>query len=127
VLPTINEHEHADTAGYDGQPEATGTSLPSEERSHARLLQEISGYSSAGLAGGAVARLEGRRHRAASGGNALRAAVLGANDGLLPNFSLVMGVAGAEAPAIPKPSAAPSRMNLSREILSFLSFKMLLS
>jgi VIT1/CCC1 family predicted Fe2+/Mn2+ transporter len=58
-------------------------------------LREISGYSSGGLAGGAVARLEGRRHRAASGGNALRAAVLGANDGLLSNFSLVMGVAGA--------------------------------
>jgi VIT1/CCC1 family predicted Fe2+/Mn2+ transporter len=95
VLPTINESEQADTTGYDGQPEAAGTSLPSEERSHARLLREISGYSPAGLAGGAVARLEGRRHRAASGGNALRAAVLGANDGLLSNFSLVMGVAGA--------------------------------
>jgi rubrerythrin len=30
-----------------------------------------------------------------SGGNALRAAVLGANDGLVSNLSLVMGVAGA--------------------------------
>src|SRR5207244_8612343 len=29
-------------------------------------------------------------------GNALRAAVLGANDGLVSNLSLVMGVAGAE-------------------------------
>src|SRR4029453_10333862 len=93
--PTINEQERADTASYDGQPEAAGTSLPSEERSHARLLREISGSSSAGLEGGAIARLEGRRHRAASSGNALRAAVLGANDGLLSNFSLVMGVAGA--------------------------------
>ena len=95
VLPTINEQERADTASYDGQPEAAGTSLPSEERSHARLLREISGSSSAGVEGGAIARLEGRRHRAASSGNALRAAVLGANDGLLSNFSLVMGVAGA--------------------------------
>jgi VIT1/CCC1 family predicted Fe2+/Mn2+ transporter len=34
------------------------------------------------------------RHRTV-GGNALRAAVLGANDGLVSNFSLVMGVAGA--------------------------------
>src|SRR4029079_13546121 len=42
-------------------------------------------------------RFEGR-HRAASG-NALRAAVLGANDGLLSNFSLVMGVAGAQVSA----------------------------
>src|SRR5262249_56704149 len=45
-----------------------------------------------GLSGPALARLEGR-HRA--GGNALRAAVLGANDGLVSNLSLVMGVAGA--------------------------------
>jgi vacuolar iron transporter family protein len=37
-----------------------------------------------------------RRHRALDG-NALRAAVLGANDGLVSNFSLVMGVAGASA------------------------------
>jgi VIT1/CCC1 family predicted Fe2+/Mn2+ transporter len=45
------------------------------------------------LQGSALARLEGR-HRAL-GGNALRAAVLGANDGLVSNLSLVMGVAGA--------------------------------
>ena len=46
----------------------------------------------AALAGRSLARLEGR-HR--GGGNALRAAVLGANDGLVSNLSLVMGVAGA--------------------------------
>ena len=46
-----------------------------------------------GLGGPALAQLEGR-HRGA-GGNALRAAVLGANDGLVSNLSLVMGVAGA--------------------------------
>jgi VIT1/CCC1 family predicted Fe2+/Mn2+ transporter len=40
-----------------------------------------------------LAQLEGR-HRG-GGGNALRAAVLGANDGLVSNLSLVMGVAGA--------------------------------
>jgi len=45
------------------------------------------------MEGPLLARLEGR-HRSA-GGNALRAAVLGANDGLVSNFSLVMGVAGA--------------------------------
>ena len=33
------------------------------------------------------------------GGNALRAAVLGANDGLVSNLALVMGVAGAALPA----------------------------
>jgi vacuolar iron transporter family protein len=43
--------------------------------------------------GGVLARIEGR-HRGDSG-NAIRAAVLGANDGLVSNLSLVMGVAGA--------------------------------
>jgi VIT1/CCC1 family predicted Fe2+/Mn2+ transporter len=35
-------------------------------------------------------------HESVIGGNVLRAAVLGVNDGLLSNLSLVMGVAGAE-------------------------------
>jgi len=62
-----------------------------DERSHARLLRELS--TQGGREGGALARLEGR-HRTI-GGNALRAAVLGANDGLVSNLSLVRGVAGA--------------------------------
>jgi VIT1/CCC1 family predicted Fe2+/Mn2+ transporter len=57
-------------------------------------LREAASGIPGGLPGGALAQLEGR-HRAA-GGNALRAAVLGANDGLVSNLSLVMGVAGAE-------------------------------
>jgi VIT1/CCC1 family predicted Fe2+/Mn2+ transporter len=39
----------------------------------------------------------GRRHRGLSGGNNLRAAVFGANDGLVSNASLIIGVAGAGA------------------------------
>jgi VIT1/CCC1 family predicted Fe2+/Mn2+ transporter len=78
---------------YDDQPEANGTSLRAEERSHARLLQVIAETSPKGVEGPALARLEGRH--AAVGGNALRAAVLGANDGLVSNLALVMGVAGA--------------------------------
>ena len=50
--------------------------------------------SPAGRAAEALARTE--RRRGGVGGNALRAAVLGANDGLVSNLSLVMGVAGAE-------------------------------
>lgn len=95
VLPTMDAQERADSGSYHAQPEAVGTPMPSEERSHARLLREISAGSSRGLEGGSLARFEGR-HRAASSGNSLRAAVLGANDGLLSNFSLVMGVAGAQ-------------------------------
>lgn len=95
ILPTLDDLERADSRGYDEQPESRGTAMPAEERSHARLLRSLSG--GAGVEGSALARLEGR-HRAASG-NALRAAVLGANDGLLSNFSLVMGVAGAQVSA----------------------------
>jgi vacuolar iron transporter family protein len=94
VVPTIDAMEQSDAGAYDAQPEAAGTPLPAEERSHARLLQAIGSREPGGLPGPALARLEGR-HRAASG-NSLRAAVLGANDGLVSNFSLVMGVAGAQ-------------------------------
>jgi VIT1/CCC1 family predicted Fe2+/Mn2+ transporter len=45
------------------------------------------------ISGSNLARFE-KRHRSV-GGNALRAAVLGGNDGLISNFSLVMGIAGA--------------------------------
>ncbi len=88
VLPTILGAEKADTHGYSQRSDAQG--MAADENSHARLLRNISG----GMEGGRLAQLEGR-HRAA-GGNALRAAVLGANDGLVSNLSLVMGVAGAE-------------------------------
>ncbi len=92
VLPTVNVLEHADSASYDRQPEAIERGLPAAERSHARVLDALAGRSG-GLSGSSIARLEGR-HRA-MGGNALRAAVLGANDGLVSNLSLVMGVTGA--------------------------------
>ncbi len=91
VAPTVAAEEARSQGMYDSQPEATGTSLPQDERSHARLFRELAG--AGGLAGGELARIEGR-HRS-TGGNALRAAVLGASDGVLSNTSLIMGVAGA--------------------------------
>jgi VIT1/CCC1 family predicted Fe2+/Mn2+ transporter len=39
----------------------------------------------------------GQRHRSVTGGNNLRAAVFGVNDGLISNVSLILGVAGAGA------------------------------
>ena len=93
VLPSINTLEQSDVASYDKQPEAVARGLPAAERSHARIVEAIVSTAPRGLSGSALARLEGR-HRA-MGGNALRAAVLGANDGLVSNLSLVMGVAGA--------------------------------
>lgn len=92
VSPIVTRMEMAATTMYDSQPEAIAANLPADERSHARLFREI-GRSGTGGLDVDIARVEGR-HRAASG-NALRAAVLGANDGLVSNLLLVMGVAGA--------------------------------
>jgi VIT1/CCC1 family predicted Fe2+/Mn2+ transporter len=93
VLPTLGTLEQRDVGSYDSQPEAVAGGLPAAERSHNRIVQALASSFPGGAAGGTLAKVEGR-HRA--GGNALRAAVLGANDGLVSNFSLVMGVAGAE-------------------------------
>jgi len=93
VLPTINAMEQVDSHSYDAQEDAHQSQLPIEERSHARLLAVIAGPSGRGMEGNTLAQIEGR-HRTA-GGNSLRAAVLGASDGLLSNLSLVIGIAGA--------------------------------
>ena len=92
VLPTITSNEKADSTAYADQPDIEAEEFSRDEQSHARLLS-LAANSSGGLPGGTVAQLEGR-HRA-GGGNALRAAVLGANDGLVSILSLTMGVAGA--------------------------------
>lgn len=91
ILPTIQGMEQTGTAGYAKMPGAE--SMVGQEQSHARLIDIITGSVKGGLEGGVLAQIEGR-HRS-GGGNALRAAVLGANDGLVSNLSLVMGVAGA--------------------------------
>lgn len=93
VLPILNSMERTGGAGYDAQPEAVLAGLPAAERSHARLMQAMAQKPRHGLSGLNVAKIEGR-HRTGSG-NALRAAVLGANDGLVSNLSLVTGVLGA--------------------------------
>src|SRR5439155_22442381 len=92
VLPTLSTLEQRDVGQYDQQPEAVAGGLPGAERSHNRVVEAMASALPTGASGSALARLEGR-HR--TGGNALRAAVLGANDGLVSNLSLVMGVAGA--------------------------------
>jgi len=95
VLPTLVAGEKSASHTYDKQPEVQHSAMPNEEQSHARVLSAVSQATGKGAEGGMLARLEGR-HRAV-GGNALRAAVLGANDGLVSTLSLVMGVAGGVA------------------------------
>src|SRR2546427_1834084 len=93
VLATIAAKEEVDQNVYVGQLETAGTRMPAQERWHAKVLKQLVVTQPRGLEGSFLGRLEGR-HRSV-GGNALRAAVLGANDGLCSNLSLVMGVAGA--------------------------------
>jgi VIT1/CCC1 family predicted Fe2+/Mn2+ transporter len=92
VLPAMAATEARGSSQYDTQPDAVAQGMPQDERAHARIIHAASS-TPRGLTGPALARLEGR-HRATAG-NALRAAVLGANDGLVSNLSLVMGIAGA--------------------------------
>ena len=62
--------------------------MAQQERAAGRTIAAMQGIPE----GGRIARSEGR-HRAEVGG-VLRAIVFGVNDGLVSNFSLVMGVAG---------------------------------
>lgn len=95
VLPMVTSMEKGASHTYDQQPEAQALGMPAEERSHARVFSYLRTATRGGIAGSTLAQLEGR-HRNTGGGNALRAAVLGASDGLTSNMSLVMGVAGAD-------------------------------
>lgn len=65
-----------------------GEKLVGNENRHVEILKSIQQLNI-----GKLSKIE-KRHRHI-GGNALRAAVLGANDGLVSNMCLVMGVAGA--------------------------------
>lgn len=94
VAPFVSAMEARATGIYDAQPEAIEAGLPRDERSHARLFREISHGGRPAAESVSIAKVEGR-HRYATSGNALRAAVLGMNDGLVSNFLLVMGFAGA--------------------------------
>lgn len=91
VLPVVSGLESRDQDVYRGQVEAAG--IPAEERSHMRTLRAL--QNKGGDAPESIVELEGW-HRTNYGGS-LRAAVFGVNDGLLSNFSLVMGIAGANA------------------------------
>jgi VIT1/CCC1 family predicted Fe2+/Mn2+ transporter len=91
VVPLIASIERNAADEYSGQPDSEVPSLVRDESSHARVFRYLSSGGT-GLEGSAIARFEGRHQ---TGGNALRAGVLGANDGLVSVFCIVMGVAGA--------------------------------
>ena len=86
VLPALLRIEAEDTDMYTGEPEATG--LVADEQHHSQVLRDFRDGRYPG------SRLQGGGWRRALTGGSLRAAVLGVNDGLVSNFSLVWGVAG---------------------------------
>ncbi len=86
VMPMIMRAEAADASTYREDPEASN--IVQEEIEHFTVLGRLSGQTDHTQ----ILSLE-RRHY--SGTVNVRAGVLGFNDGLLSNLSLVMGVAGA--------------------------------
>jgi VIT1/CCC1 family predicted Fe2+/Mn2+ transporter len=92
VIPSIASRELADRDRYSKQLDAKAAGLASEERGHAAVVRTLGSY--VPLAGA------GTDESTPSGvelANRLRAGVLGANDGLVSNFCLLMGVAGGGA------------------------------
>ena len=90
VLPILERFEGGDADMYAAEPAAQDFSL--QERSHERIFAGLMGKRNP-----EPFQIGDRetRHRGAGGGS-LRAAVFGINDGLVSNFSLIMGVAGAD-------------------------------
>jgi len=76
IVPSVIAREMKDHDAYVDQEDARAAGLASDERGHAAAL---------------------RRRSHGGLGNNLRAAVLGANDGLASNFCLMMGMAGGGA------------------------------
>lgn len=93
VLGVLMDTEKSLSSSVLSVKKQTKLPVTGSETNHVKVLRNIVERSD--VSGSTIARFE-TRHRSV-GGNALRAAVLGGNDGLVSNFSLVMGVAGATA------------------------------
>lgn len=89
VLPILEATEKGADGAYAGQADARALGMDREEKVHARVFEAMD-------KGGSVAIAREERWHKGSRGGTLRAAVFGMNDGLVSNFSLIMGVAGAE-------------------------------
>jgi VIT1/CCC1 family predicted Fe2+/Mn2+ transporter len=92
VLGALMDTEKSISNAIVEQKKQKREKLTGTEITHVKILRTILEKEEK-VTGTQLARFESR-HRSV-GGNAIRAAVLGGNDGLISNFSLVMGVAGA--------------------------------
>ena len=86
MVPILLRTEAREINAYAADPEAQD--IVKEERQHARALRRL------GADAQPVDGVRAQGSRILGSGGSLRAAVLGVNDGLVSNFSLVMGVAG---------------------------------
>lgn len=93
VLPSLAAAEFADRNKYAGNPDTA--KMSADEHHHASVVQAMANDGKPAATKGAEIANAESWHRGVSSGNDLRAAVLGANDGLVSNFCLIMGVAGA--------------------------------
>lgn len=94
VLGVLLDTEKSISTAIAGARQKSGSAASLSDTAHVTILKNIL-IGSGKISGSNLARFE-KRHRSV-GGNALRAAVLGGNDGLVSNFSLVMGIAGASS------------------------------
>lgn len=94
VLGALMDTEKSISNAIVVQKKQKNEKLTGTEITHVKILRSILEKEEK-VTGTQLAKFESR-HRSV-GGNAIRAAVLGGNDGLISNFSLVMGVAGASA------------------------------
>ncbi|MEI6695493.1 MAG: VIT1/CCC1 transporter family protein [Bacteroidota bacterium] len=92
VLGVLMETEKSISTAIISTKQKNKQQITGTETNHVKILQSILEKDKE-TAGKYMSKFESR-HRSV-GGNAIRAAVLGGNDGLLSNFGLVMGVAGA--------------------------------
>ncbi|MBN8576081.1 MAG: VIT1/CCC1 transporter family protein [Cytophagales bacterium] len=92
VLGSLLNTERSISNGVIATKAKLNMGLTGAETNHVKVLRAILEKQTES-AGENISKFE-KRHRSV-GGNAIRAAVLGGNDGLVSNFSLVMGVAGA--------------------------------
>jgi VIT1/CCC1 family predicted Fe2+/Mn2+ transporter len=91
VLGAMMDTEKSMAAATLAGKEKNNMATLGTETTHVKILRSILENQS-NVTGSHIVKLE-KKHRNV-GGNAIRAAVLGGNDGLVSNFSLIMGVAG---------------------------------
>jgi vacuolar iron transporter family protein len=96
VADMVRALEGDEEANYVGQLTPETAAIAADEREHAALWDELTGRAAPTAKQGGRTLREEAWHRGGRSGT-LRAAVFGANDGLVSNLSLIMGVAGADA------------------------------